>query len=226
MKRALLILIAFVPALGAQSPSPPPQSTAAKSEMPALAFRTRTPVIGCQLQPVPQALYAHVVKLPAGQGLLVDYVTKGSLGERVGLRRHDVLLSLGGTPVKDPDHFARLLFALADNTSVTVIRKGEPVKLAISLKDEDLPKSLVKRAGLPEVTIKAQKLDADKHSFTLIYYPEKTSKRVSYTVAGSLREIEKQVDELARAKTMPPPVQDVVSEALKQLRDLDESQTK
>jgi hypothetical protein len=211
MKCLLSVLIAMILALSSAAADPPPRTT---------------PVLGCQLKPVPEALYAHVIKLPKGQGLLVDNIVTGSLGERVGLKRHDVLLSVGGTPLKDPDHFARLMFALADNTSLSVIRAGKETKLPISLKDEDLPKSLAKRAGLPEVTVKAQTLEANKLSLTLIYYPEKTGKRVTVTMAGSLREIEKQADELARSKTMPPPAQDVVSEALKRLRGLNESQMK
>lgn len=211
MKRAMLLLIAVVLGLSPVWADPPPAATS---------------VIGVKLQPVPKALYAHVQKLPKGQGLLVDDVTKASLGERVGLKPHDILLSLGGIPLKDADHFARLLFALADNTTVTLVRRGEPMKLAITLKDEDLPKSLAKRAGLPEVTIRAQNLAANKVCLTLIYYPEKASKRVSVTVEGSLREIETQVDELARMNTMPATVHNVVGEALKCLRGLNESQTK
>ncbi len=209
MRRVLLVLVCFFAprSLPAQTPAEP------------------TSVIGLHLAKVPESLHAHLPKLAAGEGLLVDKVASGSPAERHGLKRHDILVSLDGTALRDTDHLARLLFAAQPNSNLAVIRAGKQVNLRLALKDEDLPKGLVKLGGPPDVTIKCQMLDDKKLSVTFMYYRD-TGKRESVTVAGSLPEIERSVQDLGKQNRFPARVQDLVEVALKRLRTANESQEK
>jgi PDZ domain len=210
MRRVLLVLICLVAArsLPAQTPAEP------------------TSVIGLHLTKVPESLHAHLLPtLAAGEGLLVDKVASASPAERHGLKRHDILVSLDGTALHDTDHLARLLFAAQPNSNLALIRAGKQVNLRLALKDEDLPKGLVKLGGPPDVTIKCQMLDDKKLSVTFMYYRD-TGKRESVTVAGSLPEIERSVQDLGKQNRFPARVQDLVEVALKRLRTANESQEK
>jgi PDZ domain len=209
MRRVLLVLMCLLVArVGfAQTPAEP------------------TSVLGLQLAKVPEPLYAHVPALPSGQGLFVDKIAPGSPAERHGFKRYDILLALDGTRLRDTDHLARLLFAAQPNSNLTVIRRGKPMTVKLALKEEDLPKSLVKLGGLPDVTVKCQRLDEKKLSVTFMYYRD-SGKRDSVTVAGSLPEIEKSVQDLGKENRFPPRVQDLVETALKRLRTANEAESK
>ncbi len=185
-----------------------------------------SPVEGLVFRKVPGVLYAQVPKLPAGQGLLIEKILPGSLGERVGLRHHDILLSMGGIVLKDPDHFARLLVALGDHSKLTLLRGGEKMFVLLRLKVEDLPKGVVKKEALPDVTLKAQSLGDNKMSINLRYYTERSGKLVEITLDGSLTEIEGRVRELGKLNRMPRRVQDLVEVALKRLRTINQDSPK
>src|SRR5712691_11572825 len=66
------------------------------------------------VEKVPEALYAHLPSLRSGQGILVTQVLAGFPGAEAGIQRHDILVSLSGTPIQDIEHFSRLLTALGN----------------------------------------------------------------------------------------------------------------
>jgi hypothetical protein len=202
---ALLVLtLAAVPPLSAQAPK-------------------QNSVAGLDLVKVPESLYAHLAKLPAGQGILIEKVAADSLGERVGFKRHDILVTMGGVELKDADHFARLLVALGDNTKVSILRGGQKVSLALNLKLEDLPKGLVKEGGFPDITLKAQALGNNEHSLNLRYYAEGTGKLEEIVLKGSLGKIEAEVRDLAAQKRVTPRVHQFVETAIARLRAINKT---
>src|SRR5262245_61282390 len=99
-------------------------------------------VVGLSLTPIPEAVYAQLPRLTAGQGLLIDKVATGSPAERFGLRRHDIILSLNGAALNDADQFTRLLYAQAENAKLGVLRGGKEIRVLLALKEDDLPKGI------------------------------------------------------------------------------------
>ena len=66
-----------------------------------------------------------------GQGLVVHAVAEGSVAERLGLQRYDVLLKLHGREIRGPADVAAALKDRKpdDPLSATVIRRGTPLDL-------------------------------------------------------------------------------------------------
>src|SRR5262245_49646482 len=184
------------------------------------------PILGLDLGKIPEALYAQLPKVPSGHGLLVEKVAVGSAGERLGIRRYDILLSVDGADLKDAEHFARMLFAVGKGSKLTLLRAGKEITMPLTITDMDLPKGVAKLGGLPDVTIKADVLDKNKLAVTLIYFRDDSGKRESVTVTGTHAEVCKQVDDLASNHRMPQRVHDLVEVALKRLRGLNDAQEK
>ena len=97
--------------------------------------RVRRAFLGASSQPtqLPNALAAKV----GGQrdGLLVTAVEEGSPADGAGLLIGDVLVAMGGNPIRDTDD---LLTALAPErigalTKLTVLRGGDPTELTVQL---------------------------------------------------------------------------------------------
>lgn len=83
------------------------------------------PVLGVEWSPVPDVLRDQV-DLPAG-GMVVTSVVKGSLAEKLGLARHDVLVEIDGKPVSAAPDVRAALAAVKAGEKVTaiVVRKGQ-----------------------------------------------------------------------------------------------------
>jgi len=107
-------------------------------------FGNGEPRLGVQLQR-PSATLVEQLDLPRQQGLVLEAVSPGSAAAKAGLRRHDILLELGGKAVPSQlDRFAKLLAEIKPNTAVdaVVMRKGKKE----TVKGVTLPEA---RAGLP-----------------------------------------------------------------------------
>lgn len=86
---------------------------------------TQTPVLGVEWSPVPDVLRDQL-ELGAG-GIVVENVVAGSLAEKLGLARHDVIVELNGKPVSgSPDVRAALEGVKpGEKVSATIVRKGQ-----------------------------------------------------------------------------------------------------
>lgn len=82
--------------------------------------------LGVIVSPVPDLLRSHL-DLPAESGLVVDEVIAGTTAERLGLRRHDLLLSLNGVPVSRADEVRSALNAVATggDLELSILRRGK-----------------------------------------------------------------------------------------------------
>ena len=58
--------------------------------------------IGVPVSPVDTTLRTHLPSLAADTGLIANDVVKGSPAEKAGVRKNDILVTLGGKPLKDP----------------------------------------------------------------------------------------------------------------------------
>ena len=103
--------------------------------------------MGVSLETADNALRAQLA-LPAGRGIVVSDVTSGSPAEKAGIKKHDIVLELGGKHVDSQQTLAGLVQAAKDQpTTLKVLRSGQttviPItgaarKVAISAPREDL----------------------------------------------------------------------------------------
>jgi serine protease Do len=88
--------------------------------------------IGVSLEPVDDAFRTQLA-LPADQGVLISDVVAGSPAEKAGVKKHDIVLELGGKPVASPDALASQVQAVRDTpTTLKLLRAGKPLTLAVT----------------------------------------------------------------------------------------------
>jgi len=212
MKRLVcLILMAVgvaVPQVSAQPPTPPPHETA----------------LGVKLSPVPESLYAHLPSLERGQGLVVESIKPSSRAAEIGLKLHDVVLTIGTTPIKNGEELNRKLTGLpaGEREVLQIIRGGKPFALTVApvASTENAytpPKSLFKPGGPPAVSVEIKPLTPSTMEVTL-FYLNQANKMDRRALQGSLDDIERQVGDLAKMGQMPESIHDLVSLALKRVR--------
>lgn len=185
--------------------------------------------LGLKVQPVPSVLADHLPKLlEAGRGLLVAEVRPGSRAAQIGLRRHDVILSVGAAPVATAQPLLDRLISLKDGERevLEVIRGGK--KLALSWPNVAQfsatanayipPRSVTKPNGPPAVSVQVQPMTGDELSVTILYYGRATGKMVSHSFRGPVASIERQVREAADDRRIPADVYDLIGVALSRLR--------
>jgi Do/DeqQ family serine protease len=115
------------------------------------AKSVRRPWLGAKLQAV-TAEIAESLGLPRPMGALVASLTEGGPAAEAGIKRGDVILSIDGQPIDDPDGFG-FRFAthgLGQSARVTVRRGSTDVNLAIKLHTapETPPRDLAKIEGV------------------------------------------------------------------------------
>ncbi|HEX8028298.1 MAG TPA: PDZ domain-containing protein, partial [Vicinamibacterales bacterium] len=90
--------------------------------------------IGVTLRDVDPDLQASL-KLPRGDGALVQDVAAGSPGARVGLRPYDVIVSLDGQAVRTQDRLTRQISERAPGSSARLeyLRDGRTVAVTVKL---------------------------------------------------------------------------------------------
>uniref|UniRef100_A0A831XE48 Probable periplasmic serine endoprotease DegP-like n=1 Tax=Geobacter metallireducens TaxID=28232 RepID=A0A831XE48_GEOME len=94
--------------------------------------------LGVSIQPVTEEI-AKEFGLKKAQGVLVADVMEGSPAARGGIEQGDIILSFGGTEIKDAQHLQRVVADTAPGKTVpvTVFRGGREVKLAITSASAD-----------------------------------------------------------------------------------------
>jgi len=94
----------------------------------------KLPFLGLSTAVVPD-MVAHHLGLGGGSGVIIRTVCPDSPAEKAGLAVNDIILSLGGAPVGDPDAFSEMLRAhkAGDRLAVELIRKGKPDKVEVTL---------------------------------------------------------------------------------------------
>jgi len=107
----------------------------------------KRPWLGARLQAVTPEI-AETIGLKAPAGALVASVTPGSPAARAGLKLSDLIVSIDGQPVEDPNAFDYRFATrpLGGTSQIEVQRNGRPVKLTVAL--ETAPDT-----GRDEITI-------------------------------------------------------------------------
>lgn len=104
------------------------------------ATMVKTAFLGVGVSAAPSVL-SEQLDLPAGVGLVVEFVEKGSPAEKAGLQAKDVLHRLDEQLLVNPQQLATLIrtFKPSDRVKLTVIRKGDPVTLEATLVEKEMP---------------------------------------------------------------------------------------
>ena len=96
--------------------------------------RVRRGWLGIQLHELDPDL-ARMIGLPEPKGALVMDVVEGAAAAAAGVRRWDVITSVGGRPIGDGDALVRTVSAIPPGTEVDVVlvREGRPVAIRARL---------------------------------------------------------------------------------------------
>ena len=135
--------------------------------------------LGISVQDVTEELKEHF-QLPSKEGVIVARVMEGSPGEKGGLKDGDVILSLGGQPVKNVRELLRQVARakVGERLPATVMRGGKPVPLSLEIgeRPSDLEESELRGDGktwrgleVSELTAEmARRLGVDRRQGVLI----------------------------------------------------------
>jgi len=112
------------------------------------------PQLGVAYRPVSPDV-AKKLNLPAGTGMEVSQVLKGTAADRAGLRAGDIILSVDGKPLKEQEDLrgAVLQHQVGDRMLLEVFRRNTRVKLNVILRElqretaEEAPKGSQKTPG-------------------------------------------------------------------------------
>ncbi|MBK7136486.1 MAG: Do family serine endopeptidase [Rhodocyclales bacterium] len=88
--------------------------------------------IGVEAQEITPEL-AESFKLPATEGAIIAGVLRGSPADRAGIRPGDVLVAVGGKPVKDPQGMLELIAGLTPGTSAPFRLRREAKELEVAV---------------------------------------------------------------------------------------------
>ena len=107
--------------------NPPLQKPQAKAEQ-------NAPFIGLATATVP-AMVADHLDLAQGEGVIVRTVVPGSPAAKAGLSANDIILSVGGTAVGNPEALSSAIQERkpGDRIAIELIHKGKPAKVEVTL---------------------------------------------------------------------------------------------
>ncbi|MGB8340186.1 MAG: PDZ domain-containing protein [Chthoniobacterales bacterium] len=96
--------------------------------------------LGVETSDVPRVL-SEQMGLPRGFGVVVDYVVPNSPAAAAGVQQSDIIRMLNDQIIVDPGQLGKLVRSFADGTTVslTLLRKGQEVKVTVKLAKHDVP---------------------------------------------------------------------------------------
>ncbi len=88
--------------------------------------------IGVNIDAVDDAIRAQLA-LPEGEGVVVNEVISGSPADKAGVKKHDILLEIGGKRIDSPQDLAREVQLAKDKpTTLKLLRGGKPLTLPVT----------------------------------------------------------------------------------------------
>lgn len=190
--------------------------------------------LGALFCPVPEALYDHLPQLARNQGVLVTHILPESPASRADLRRHDILLRYDDKPIRDCEHFARLIQndKPENKVKLTLLRSGRETTASVTLglgpilkiasKDSSaprttptIPRGIAKPGGPATVSLAATPLENGQLKVIIEYYDVEKRQTQTVTCQAAAADVENVV-----RKKLPSRERQYVEVALKRLRDL------
>jgi serine protease Do len=161
-------------------------------------------------------LGALFAPLPQGRtgGVLVTHVLPDSPAARAGLLPQDVLLRYDGSPIRDCEHFVRLIRDDRPGHAVTLVvrRGGRERKVEATLAVGPVLRVAGPAPAPSSVSVAATPLEGGKMRVTIVYPSNAGPQKVTYQ--GASAEIDSEVGKLPRRE------RDLVRAALERIRAL------
>jgi C-terminal processing protease CtpA/Prc len=89
--------------------------------------------IGVPVSPVDAVLRSHLTELPSDAGLIANDVVKDSPADKAGVKKNDILISMGGKPLKSSDALIAQVQASAGKpVPLVVLRAGKPTTVEVT----------------------------------------------------------------------------------------------
>jgi len=89
------------------------------------------PLVGITVNEPSDTLRHHLVDVPFGAGLVVAHVLEGSRAEKLGLRKHDILLRLNGELIDSPKQLGGLH---ETKGTLEILRRGKTREIDLATK--------------------------------------------------------------------------------------------
>ncbi len=118
----------------AQPPAALLGDDAAPSPAPAPVAEANLPFMGLSTASVPEMIADHL-GIENGTGVIIRTVCPDSPAHKAGLSENDIILSLDGETVGDPDSFSAAIRSrkVGERMKVDLIHKGKPAKVEVTL---------------------------------------------------------------------------------------------
>lgn len=183
---------------------------------------SKSPLLGVVFSPIPAVLYSQIPDLPEKQGLLVQSITSDVEAERIGLKKHDIVLRYNDQAVRDVKQLAGLVwFSPPDEkAAIEILRHGKKTVLTSAIPAADrnnIPLSLIKPVGPPSLNLFAKPLPNGKLNVIFTYYPGGNGKLKSIQCSGAMPDILRQVDAARQRQQIPAHIQELMDVALDRL---------
>jgi len=125
---------ALLPAIEPPPDNPRPPAALLGAEPSERGSAAKLPFIGLSTATVPEVVADHL-GIGGGSGVIIRTVCPDSPAEKAGLSVNDIILSLDGAPVADPDAFTGKIRGrkAGDTLELGLIRKGKPDKATVTL---------------------------------------------------------------------------------------------
>ena len=96
-----------------------------------LHLADRKPALGVMISPVPDVLRSQL-SVKEGEGVVVEEILPDTAAARLGIRRHDVILAVNGTPVGDSSAIRAAVEAVKEGgeLKVKILRGGKSEELS------------------------------------------------------------------------------------------------
>jgi membrane-associated protease RseP (regulator of RpoE activity) len=119
--------------------------------------------IGVPVSPVDPTLRSHLSALPEGAGLIVNDVVKASPAEASGVKVNDILVSMGGKPLKNADTLIEQIQAAEGKpVDLEVLRAGKSTTLKITPAKRAHPSPIRVLSRSPKDGVTVYRLDAPR----------------------------------------------------------------
>jgi hypothetical protein len=109
-----------------QEPAEPKESKRAKVRVLVPKYR-----LGAALAPIPAALNEKLDL--KGEGLLIERVAPGGPADKAGIKRHDILLAVGGKPIRQYADLVEGSNASGGKMTLKVLRGGKTSTVTVTL---------------------------------------------------------------------------------------------
>ncbi len=125
---------ALLPAIEPPPENAKPPAALLGEEQAGRVAAAKLPFIGLSTAPIPEMVAEHL-GIGTDSGVIVRTVCPDSPAVEAGLAVNDIILSISGTPVSDPEVFSEKIRAHkpGDKLEMEIIRKGKPDKAQVIL---------------------------------------------------------------------------------------------